>query len=259
MPQDNQLSPLFGHMQDTPWDATPAPQEVSDKTSTILEGLSSTQPVSPASDSLFGTISSNTPTGTSLPEIQPETPTLPDISPLPVTEAPSPVENTAFEEYEDRDIPLRIIPVTPGVPSETSEEHSISSSSWIEKETKITTDDSKLAQYLQADKVYQEMVREESPEKIRLQLAIRYTLLMFAIFLVFAWIVSNRVIMFGFSEFVWLARIRDLLFAVMAGLFGLTLWFGSVTWTQNTTLISVIRALAVVFFGSVIIALYIPL
>lgn len=103
------------------------------------------------------------------------------------------------------------------------------------------------------------MVREESPEKIRLQLAIRYTLLMFAIFLVFAWIVSNRVIMFGFSEFVWLARIRDLLFAVMAGLFGLTLWFGSVTWTQNTTLISVIRALAVVFFGSVIIALYIPL
>jgi hypothetical protein len=106
--------------------------------------------------------------------------------------------------------------------------------------------------------VYQEMIHEENSEKIRLQLAIRYTLLMFAIFLVFAWIVSNRVIMFGFSEFVWLARIRDFLFAVMSGLFGLTLWFGSVAWTHNTTLISVIRTLAVVFFGAVVIALYTP-
>lgn len=76
--------------------------------------------------------------------------------------------------------------------------------------------DPKLSQYLQADKVYQEMIRIESQEKIRLQLAVRYTLLMFAIFLVLAWIVSNRVIMFGFSEFVWLARIRDGLFALMA-------------------------------------------
>lgn len=76
--------------------------------------------------------------------------------------------------------------------------------------------DSKLDDYLQADSVYQAMIRIESQEKIRLQLAIRYTLLMFAIFLVLAWIVSNRVIMFGFSEFVWLARIRDGLFAVMA-------------------------------------------
>lgn len=102
------------------------------------------------------------------------------------------------------------------------------------------------------------MIHEESPEKIRLQLALRYTLLMFAIFLVFAWIVSNRVIMFGFSEFVWLARIRDFLFAVMSGLFGLTLWFGSVAWTHNATLISVIRTLAVVFFAAVVTALYIP-
>ncbi len=101
------------------------------------------------------------------------------------------------------------------------------------------------------------MIREENSEKIRLQLAIRYTLLMFAIFLVFAWIVSNRVIMLGFSEFVWLARIRDLLFAVMSGLFGLTLWFGSVTWTHNRILISVIRTLAVLFFGAVVGALYI--
>ncbi len=119
-------------------------------------------------------------------------------------------------------------------------------------------DNLRLTQYLQADKVYQEMIRVESQEKIRLQLAIRYTLLMFAIFLVFAWIVSNRIIMFGFSEFVWLARIRDLLFAVMAGLFGMTLWFGSVSWTQNRTLVTIIRTLAIAFSGLVIIALYIP-
>lgn len=56
----------------------------------------------------------------------------------------------------------------------------------------------------------------------------------------------------------WLARIRDALFAVMAGLFSLTLWFGSVSWTHNTTLIAVIRSLAVVFFGAVVVALYIP-
>lgn len=119
--------------------------------------------------------------------------------------------------------------------------------------------ESKLAQYLQADRVYQEMMRVERSEKIRLQLAIRYTLLMFAIFIVFAWIVSNRIIMFGFSEFVWLARIRDVLFGVMSGLFGLTLWFGSVSWSHNTIFIAVIRVLAVVFFCGVIIALYIPL
>lgn len=83
-------------------------------------------------------------------------------------------------------------------------------------EKTLPSTDPKLAQYLQADTVYQDMIRVENIEHIRLQLAIRYTLLMFAIFLVFAWIVSNRVIMFGFSEFLWLARIRDGLFAVMA-------------------------------------------
>jgi len=197
----------------------------------------------PASESLFGAPTS----------VVPEAPTLPEITVAPVVETAPPVENISVEEDLDRDIPLRII--TPTAPAETLEEKDVSP---IETPKK-TTDDSKLAQYLQADKVYQDMIREDSPEKIRLQLAIRYTLLMFAIFLVFAWIVSNRVIMFGFSEFVWLARIRDLLFAVMAGLFGLTLWFGSVSWTHNATLISIIRSLAVVFFGAVIIALYIPL
>lgn len=82
---------------------------------------------------------------------------------------------------------------------------------------------------------------------------------MFAIFLVFAWIVSNRIIMFGFSEFAWLARIRDGLFAVMAGLFSLTIWFGSVVWMRQALLIALFRTLAVVFFVAVIIALYLPL
>lgn len=67
----------------------------------------------------------------------------------------------------------------------------------------------KLDLYMRADHVYQEMLRIENQEKIRLQLAIRYTLLMFAIFLVIVWVVNNRIIMFGFSEFQWLARIRD--------------------------------------------------
>lgn len=117
----------------------------------------------------------------------------------------------------------------------------------------------KLDLYMRADHVYQEMLRIENQEKIRLQLAIRYTLLMFAIFLVFAWIVSNRVIMFGFSEFVWLARIRDALFAVMAGLFSLTIWFGSVSWMRQIFLIALLRTIALVFFLAVIVALYIPL
>lgn len=125
--------------------------------------------------------------------------------------------------------------------------------------SKEQSSDSKLSQYLQVDRIYQEMLRLEDQEKIRLQLAIRYTLVMFAIFLVFAWIVSNRVIMFGFSEFMWLARIRDLLFAVMAGLFSLTMWFGSVVWLRRRLFVALLRTLAIVFFVAVILALYLPL
>lgn len=125
--------------------------------------------------------------------------------------------------------------------------------------SKEQSSDSKLAQYLQVDRIYQEMLRLEDQEKIRLQLAIRYTLVMFAIFLVFAWIVNNRVIMFGFSEFMWLARIRDLLFAVMAGLFSLTMWFGSVVWLRRRIFVALLRTLAIVFFVAVILALYLPL
>ena len=145
---------------------------------------------------------------------------------------------------------------TPLAPSETLEVKNPAEKSPQSPEKQ---QDSKLAQYLRADHVYQEMLRIDNQEKIRLQLAIRYTLLMFAIFLVFAWIVSNRVIMFGFSEFVWLARIRDALFAVMAGLFSLTIWFGSVSWMRQIFVIALLRTIAIVFFVAVIAALYIPI
>lgn len=147
---------------------------------------------------------------------------------------------------------------SPSIPQEILEKEDVhvSSEKTIPKEK---SSDSKLSQYLQVDRIYQEMLREENQEKIRLQLAIRYTLVMFAIFLVFAWIVSNRVIMFGFSEFMWLARIRDMLFAVMAGLFSLTMWFGSAVWMRRTFFIALLRTLSIVFFVAVISALYLPL
>ena len=87
------------------------------------------------------------------------------------------------------------------------------------------------------------MLHVVDPEKIRLQLAIRYVILLFAIFLVVAWIVNNRVIMFGFSEFEWLARLRDGLFGVIAGLLALTMWFGSEVWFRRVFLIVFVRAL----------------
>lgn len=160
MPQDNQLSPLFGHMQDTsPADATPTPQEVSGKTSTILEGLSAAPatPESAPSESPFGTPVSSAPTTpipdaspsvseiipttpvpeplfttpTSVAEMTPATPTLlpeieeptlPEISLTPPeTETPTPVDTVVSAEDLDRDIPLRII--TPTAPAETPEEN----------------------------------------------------------------------------------------------------------------------------------------
>ncbi len=166
-----------------------------------------------------------------------------------------PVSDTVPTPLESAPVP-ESVPVVPLAPSEQKESETVpeKTAELIKKET-----DPKLDLYMRADRVYQEMLRIENQEKIRLQLAIRYTLLMFAIFLVFAWIVSNRVIMFGFSEFVWLARIRDALFAVMAGLFSLTIWFGSVSWMRQIFLIALLRTIALVFFIAVIVALYIPL
>ncbi len=224
-------------------------------------------------------------TSVSLPEVE-----MPEISPvavlpevpMPLVEAPQTVpvipENTVIsppiEAVSDvspaekkQDVAAPVVPTAPVVPLEKNIDAPVPAEKVETPDTppaepqKVIPkeEDPKLTQYLRADHVYQEMLRIESQEKIRLHLAIRYTLLMFAIFLVFAWIVSNRVIMFGFSEFVWLARIRDALFAVMAGLFSLTIWFGSVTWMRQIFLIALLRTLAIVFFAAVIIALYIPL
>jgi hypothetical protein len=241
---------------------------VSEKTESILDTTSSLPEV-------------EMPEATPLPTL-PETQTLPEVSAPPIQTLPaaaiipeSTVISPPIETVPDvspvekkQDIVAPAAPIVPIVSSEKKEE---ALSAPVEKvetpdippaETQKVIqkkEDPKLAQYLRADHVYQEMLRIESQEKIRLHLAIRYTLLMFAIFLVFAWIVSNRVIMFGFSEFVWLARIRDVLFAVMAGLFSLTIWFGSVTWMRQILLIALLRTLAIVFFAAVIIALYIPL
>lgn len=119
--------------------------------------------------------------------------------------------------------------------------------------------DERLASFIQDDPIYQDMLRALDREKIRMRLAIRYTLLMFGIFLVFAWIVSNRVIMFGFSEFIWLSRIRDGLFGLMAGLFSLTVWYGSPVWFQSHVVIMMLRIMACIFFVGVLVALYFPM
>jgi len=112
---------------------------------------------------------------------------------------------------------------------------------------------------MEQDVIYQSMMRIVDTDRIRLRLAIRYTIVMFAIFLVVVWVVNNRVIMFGFSEFQWLARIRDVLFGLLAGLFSLTLWFGSEVWFRKTFLIVFFRLLAMGFFAAVLSALYFPL
>jgi hypothetical protein len=120
-------------------------------------------------------------------------------------------------------------------------------------------DEKKMQRYMEEDIIYQSMLRVVDNERIRLRLAIRYTIVMFAVFLVAAWIVNNRVIMFGFSEFQWLARIRDGLFGLIAGLFSLTLWFGSEVWFRKLFFIIFFRILAIGFFAAVLSALYFPL
>lgn len=191
-----------------------------------------------------------------------ENDTLPEVEALQFSEVEPIEENSLSDISKTLPVSSPETPVvTPKVESVLTPPETLEIKKPSEESQKLPEkqEDPKLAQYLRADHVYQEMLRIESQEKIRLHLAIRYTLLMFAIFLVFAWIVSNRVIMFGFSEFVWLARIRDALFAVMAGLFSLTIWFGSVTWMRQILLIAFLRTIAIVFFAAVIVALYLPL
>jgi hypothetical protein len=117
----------------------------------------------------------------------------------------------------------------------------------------------KLRRYMEQDTIYKSMLKTVDVEKIRLRLAMRYSIVMFAIFLVAAWVVNNRVIMFGFSEFQILARIRDALFGVIAGLFSLTIWFGSDAWFRSIYMIVILRLIATAFFFAVLSALYFPL
>lgn len=120
-------------------------------------------------------------------------------------------------------------------------------------------EDARLKHYLEEDTIYRSMLKVIDADRIRLHLAIRYMILMFAIFLVIVWVVNNRIIMFGFSEFQWLARIRDWLFGVIAGLFSLTLWFGSEVWFHKWPIVWFFRILSLLFFVAVISALYFPL
>lgn len=195
---------------------TPTPQEVSDKTSTILEGFATTpEPVSPVSDSAFGAAvptTTITPMGdVSLPEIPASslepaptsipassvfgsaTPVVPEAPSVPVPSL-SETSSSPTIEPEAEVSPMKMVESDAVVPAEKIEESAVPPVIPVKKETSLP--DSKLEQYLQADQVYQDMIRTENQEKIRLRLAIRYTLLMFVIFLVLAWIVSNRVIMF---------------------------------------------------------------
>ncbi len=56
--------------------------------------------------------------------------------------------------------------------------------------------DEKFARLLKQDTTYHSMIRSEDIKNIQLQLSMRYMLLMLAIFVVIAWVVNNRVIMF---------------------------------------------------------------
>lgn len=249
---------LFGHMSLPEKPITPAVETTAALPEIVLPSVEapvSLAPSSPASIPEVVTLEE-----TILPEVSIPSETIPvsDIPSVPgsaLASEPVPVVSDTLSPLESAPV-SESLPAVPVAPSEQKESETVpeKTAEPIKKET-----DPKLDLYLRADRVYQEMLRIENQEKIRLQLAIRYTLLMFAIFLVFAWIVSNRVIMFGFSEFVWLARIRDALFAVMAGLFSLTIWFGSVSWMRQIFLIALLRTIALVFFIAVIVALYIPL
>jgi hypothetical protein len=87
-------------------------------------------------------------------------------------------------------VPEKIeVPLAPPV-SETLANPSVETSA-----TPPTTDE-RFARLLAEDSVYQSMIRSQDVKNIRLQLSMRYMLLILAIFVVIAWVVNNRVIMF---------------------------------------------------------------
>lgn len=126
-----------------------------------------------------------------------------------------------------------------------------------ESEVPIAIDE-KFARLLKQDSTYHAMIRSEDLKNIQLQLSMRYMLLMLAIFIVIAWIVSNRVIMFGFSDFPLLARSRDALFALLTGLFSLTVWFGAAVWFRYRIVVILLRTLGCLLFLTVLVSIYLP-
>jgi len=126
-----------------------------------------------------------------------------------------------------------------------------------EPETPFVIDE-KFARLLKQDSTYQSMIRSEDLANIQLQLSMRYMLLMLAIFVVIAWVVNNRVIMLWFSDFPFLARMRDALFVILTGLFSLTVWFGSVAWFRHKIGILILRIVSGILFFAVLISIYLP-
>ncbi len=126
------------------------------------------------------------------------------------------------------------------------------------KNLETPTTDERFARLLAEDSVYQSMIRSQDVKNIRLQISMRYMLLMLAIFIVIAWVVNNRVIMFWFYDFPVLSRIRDALFGVLTGLFCLTVWFGSVAWFSHRIGVLILRGCALVLFVAVMVSIYVP-
>ncbi len=233
------------------------------------------QPVSVATPEKTTEVS---PEPVTLPKIETETiqPT-PPVVPVPeallhmISDAESltppetvtpPVSTNVSPEEGTSPTPTETPVVTPPVQSNTTTDttNTPNASPVVDKKNPpVKSSDARLESFIKDDPIYQQMLRTVDAQRLRLSLAVRYALLMFGIFLVFAWIVNNRVIMFGFSEFVWLARIRDGLFGLMAGLFSATLWYGSPVWFHNMLFVMILRLFALVFFVWVLSALYFPI
>lgn len=234
-PDNSNISSLFGDI--TPNAASPVPNVSTNDVSGSTSG------------SVLSTIT--TPVAPVVPVI-PESPASPLVaeSPvLPVMETPS-VPPVVSEK----------IPTTPVVSEKIAPLAPEASAPVAPQPKALRPEESeKLRRYMEQDMIYRSMLKTVDVEKIRLRLAMRYSIMMFAIFLVAAWVVNNRVIMFGFSEFQILARIRDALFGVIAGLFSLTIWFGSDAWFRSIYMIIILRLIATAFFLAVLSALYFPL
>lgn len=237
-PDNSNISPLFGDISQTP--STPL-----------------VPPVVPASDIPSASVSSSVSgifasqsDAPSASEVVPPQPVAPPAKEVPISPAATRVSE--------------VMAATPTNPPETiNPPVPVSSapivSAPVDHHENDDSEDQKLQRYMEQDLIYQSMLRVTNADQIRFRLAVRYMLVLFAIFLVIAWIVNNRIIMLGFAEFQWLSRIRDALFGLIAGLFSLTIWFGSEAWFHKKSLIILFRILGAGLFVMVLSALYFPL